>query len=414
MEFILDVIFALLFVVSLCDAWSDPRIQKPASRWSLPQQMPSQRPSPPASESRRLAQDLQGVQSKQLSEGLVSPLVWRFPVTPEVQTDVAVGFEQRRPVTPRTVAVMCGESAVLVEVKQDLFGTGQLIRPSGLSLGGCPVFGADFGSKVLMFVYELHQCGSVLMMTENKLIYSFVLTYTPEPFMGTSISRAEGAVIGVQCHYQRKQDVSSNVLMPTWAPYSSMRVGQEVLPFSLKLMTDDWTYQRPSNLYYLGDLINIEASVKVYNHGPLRVFVDSCVASQTPDVRVLPTYSLIENNGCFVDARNTGSSSGFLPQSRSDVLHFQLEAFMFQQGEHPYIYITCVLRATLASAPGDARHKSCSFSGDRWFAATGNDQVCGCCESTCGPEMTNTGVQWEGQVSLSPLQVQERQKLGFQ
>lgn len=40
-----------------------------------------------------------------------------------------------------------------------------------------------------------------------------------------------------------------------------------------------------------------------------------------------------------MDARNTGSRSGFLPQSRSDVLHFQLEAFMFQQGEHPYVRV---------------------------------------------------------------------------
>lgn len=56
-------------------------------------------------------------------------------------------------------------------------------------------------------------------------------------------------------------------------------------------------YQRPSDFYYLGDFINMEASVKVYNHVPLRVFVDGCVATQTPDVRAPPRYSFIENNG---------------------------------------------------------------------------------------------------------------------
>ncbi|XP_039546542.1 zona pellucida sperm-binding protein 3-like [Pimephales promelas] len=51
----------------------------------------------------------------------------------------------------------------------------------------------------------------------------------------------------------------------------------------------------------------------------------------------------------------------------------------------PSIYITCILKATIASAPSDAQHKSCSFA-NRWFAADGNDQVCGCCDSTCGPD----------------------------
>lgn len=69
------------------------------------------------------------------------------------------------------------------------------------------------------------------------------------------------------------------------------------------------------------------------------------------------------------------------------------------------IYMTCVLKATLASAPSDALHKSCSFANGyvhatyeyikgamsdfsycRWLAADGNHQVCACCDSTCGPD----------------------------
>ena len=62
-------------------------------------------------------------------------------------------------------------------------------------------------------------------------------------------------------------------------------------------LADDWSSQRPSNVYYLGDIINIEASVKVYNHVPLRVFVDSCVATRVADVNSVPRYSFIENHG---------------------------------------------------------------------------------------------------------------------
>jgi len=120
---------------------------------------------------------------------------------------------------------------------------------------------------------------------------------------------------------RRLQNVSSDALRPTWVPYASSEAGEEVLLFSLKIMmgwykflsiistlwlclkclfflcVDDWSYQRPSYSYFLGGVINIEASVKQYNHVPLRVFVDRCVATQSPDVNSLPRYSFIENHG---------------------------------------------------------------------------------------------------------------------
>ncbi|XP_067279231.1 zona pellucida sperm-binding protein 3-like [Pseudorasbora parva] len=236
--------------------------------------------------------------------------------------------------------------------------------------------------------------------------------------MSTPITRVEGAVVGVQCHYQRLQNVSSDALRPTWVPYASMEVGEEVLVFSLKLMMDDWSSQRPSSIYFLGGIINIEASVKQYNHVPLRVFVDSCVATQGPDVNSLPRYSFIENHGCFVDAKATASSSRFMPRSQVDKVQIQLEAFVFQESSSPSIYITCVVKATIASAPSDAQHKSCSFA-NGWFAADGNDQVCGCCDSTCGPDggiaaSPYGGVQWEGKATLGPVAVQGQKKVkGF-
>ncbi len=96
-------------------------------------------------------------------------------------------------------------------------------------------------------------------MTEDELVYTFALTYTPEVLAGTPVTRADGAVFGVQCHYQRYvtftivvmqledhlfgtslnrrfHNVSSNALRPTWVPYASTEVGEEVLLFSLKLM----------------------------------------------------------------------------------------------------------------------------------------------------------------------------------
>lgn len=59
----------------------------------------------------------------------------------------------------------------------------------------------------------------------------------------------------------------------------------------------DWQFERPSNHYYLGDIINMEASVMPYHHVPLRVFVDRCVATLAPDVHTVPRYSFIEDHG---------------------------------------------------------------------------------------------------------------------
>ncbi|XP_016408848.1 zona pellucida sperm-binding protein 3-like isoform X2 [Sinocyclocheilus rhinocerous] len=107
-----------------------------------------------------------------------------------------------------------------------------------------------------------------------------------------------------------------------------------------------------------------------------------------------------------------------MPRTQEDQIRFQLEAFMFQ-GAYSPIYITCIVKATLASAPSDALRKSCSFS-NGWLAADGNHQACGCCDSKCGPDGGNAalfgGIQWEGNASLGPVMVKERHKTsaGFQ
>ncbi len=122
---------------------------------------------------------------------------------------------------------------------------------------------------------------------------------------------------------RRFHNVSSNALRPTWVPYASTEVGEEVLLFSLKLMmgwcsffihsalwirlfqncsflADDWSYERPSHLYFLGDIINIEASVTVYNHVPLRgVCGPLCGHSSTmmwPLFRDIPSLRIMGKN----------------------------------------------------------------------------------------------------------------------
>ncbi|XP_066500288.1 uncharacterized protein [Hoplias malabaricus] len=340
-------------------------------------------------------------------------LTWRFPEVPE-RTQQPLGyFNLPQPAPAKSVAVACGESMVQVEVKEDLFGTGHLINPNSLTLGGCAAVGQDPVAQVLIFQSELQACHSVLKMTEKDLIYSFNLIYNPEPLVGTPIVRLGAAVIHVECHYSRQHNVSSHALVPSWVPYSSTEFGEEHMDFALKLMTDDWAFERPSNQYMLGDIMHIEASILQFNHAPLRVFVDSCVATAVPDANAVPRYSFIENHGCLTDAKITGSNSHFMHRVEGDKLQFQLEVFMFEQDNSSSIYITCYLKASMASYPTDAEHKACSFTANGWLNADADDNLaCGCCDSKCSlrkgrSTLVDEESMYEAEVLLGPIEVKD-------
>ncbi|XP_043074708.1 zona pellucida sperm-binding protein 3-like [Puntigrus tetrazona] len=357
----------------------------------------------------KFLQDPGSTQSKQLMQAPVAPLTWHFPVLPEEPRQPDVPFELHVPSPAQSVAAQCGESSVHVEVKKDFFGTGELVNPSFLNLGGCAAVGEDPEAQVLIFEYELQMCGSSLTMTDKELVYSFTLLYTPEPLVGTPVVRTDAAAVGIECHYSRLQNVSSNVLMPSWFPFAATKVEEEVLVFSLKLMTDDWMFERPSNQYFLGQFLRVEASVNQYNHVPLRLFVDGCVATAVPDVNSSPIYSFIEDHGCLVDAKLTGSTSSFMHRVQDNKLQFQLETFRFQQSDGAQVYITCALKAVLASTPISPENKACSFA-NGWLSADDNDQVCTCCDSTCGSSrkgraLSDSGLISEGKATIGPIVV---------
>ena len=378
-----------------------------------PQASPTFRPprpvmSPAGVDARKL-QEPGSSQSKQVMQAPITPLTWHFPVVPEDPQKPDVPFEPHVPIAPQSVAAECGENSVRVEVKKDFFGTGQLVNPSFLSLGGCAAIGEYSKAQVLIFEYELQTCGSSLVMTDDELVYTFNLLYTPATLVGTPIIRADVAAVGIECHYSRLRNVSSTILLPTWVPFAATKVAEDVLVFSLRLVTDDWMFERPSNQYFLGQFLKLEASVKQYNHVPLRIFVDSCVASAAPVVNATttPRYSFIENHGCLVDAKLTGSTSSFMRRIQNDKLQFQLEAFRFQQDDSGLVYITCALKAVMASTPTSPENKACSFI-NGWTSVDDNDQVCMCCDSTCGlssegQARSDLGLVSEGKATIGPI-----------
>ncbi|XP_019737355.1 zona pellucida sperm-binding protein 3-like [Hippocampus comes] len=396
-QVLLCLALALASLASARDLKSRPKVQQPAGA--------VRQPFPPA---------------HQVKRSFREPLSWRSPDPPaEEEPRFPPHFELKKPPEASdAILVVCEENSVRVEAKRDLLGIGQLVKAADVTLGGCPATGEDTRHQVLIFESELHQCGSRLLMSEDDLVYVFTLQYTPSPLGDTPIVRTRDVTVSIECQYQRKHDVSSGFLSPTWASFNDSQVSEESLYFSFRLMTDDWQVARPSSQFTLGDMMKFEVSVKQFHHTPLRVTVDDCVATVVRNVDTVPRYSFLGNNGCLFDSQLTGSGSRFLPRSRDDRLQFEVEAFKFQEDERGAIYITCNLKATAATSLADSLNKACSFN-NGWTEASGVHQACSCCDADCGTgsrkqvrgnqsPLATTGAKWEEAVAVGPITVYQR------
>ncbi|NXG16746.1 ZP3 protein, partial [Grallaria varia] len=288
------------------------------------------------------------------------------------------------------VMVQCQEAQLVVTVHRDLFGTGRLINAADLTLGpaACKHSSLDRVLNTVTFTAGLHECGSTVQITPDSLIYRTLLNYDPSPASNPVIIRTNPAIIPIECHYPRRENVSSSAIRPTWAPFSSTLSAEEKLVFSLRLMNDDWSTERAFDGFQLGDVLNIQAEVGTESHVPLRLFVDSCVAALSPGADSSPHYTIIDFNGCLVDGRSDDTSSAFItPRPREDMLRFRIDVFRFAGDTRNLIYITCHLKVTPADQTPDPLNKACSFNKARniWAPVEGTRDICSCCEmGNCG------------------------------
>ncbi|NWR26143.1 ZP3 protein, partial [Emberiza fucata] len=286
----------------------------------------------------------------------------------------------RRP-QPRAqlpVQVQCQEAQLVVTVHRDLFGTGRLVSAAELSLGpaACKHSRLDPARKTVTFSAGLHECGSTVQVTPDSLIYRTLLSYDPSPGTNPAIVRSDPAVIPIECHYPRSSRIPARI------------PGIPGNPIPILGSHPDWSAERDLSAFRLGDVLNIQAEVGAHSHVPLRLFVDSCVATLGPGAGTEPHYAIIDFNGCLVDGRSDATSSAFVtPRPRQDVLRFQIDAFRFAGDPRSLIYITCHLKVTPAEQSPDALNKACSFSKARntWAPVEGTRDICSCCElGNCG------------------------------
>ncbi|XP_054024770.1 zona pellucida sperm-binding protein 3-like [Dryobates pubescens] len=287
------------------------------------------------------------------------------------------------------VAVQCQEAQVVVRVHRDLFGTGRLVRAADLSLGSasCLPVAQSAAEGTVTFLAGLHECGSSLQMTPDSLIYRTSLSYNPSPGR-LGIVRTNAAAVPIECHYPRRSNVSSKAVQPTWAPFHSTISVEEKLLFSLRLMSDDWSSERLSPAFQLGESLHLQADVAAGSHVPLRLFVDDCVATLRPDRSSSPRYAFIDLHGCLVDGRADDTSSAFIsPRPRQETLQFRVDAFRFAGDNGNLIYISCHLKVSPVEQAPSPWSKACSFNraSSLWSPVEGTGDICSCCETNNCP-----------------------------
>uniref|UniRef100_A0A8C4X2W5 Zona pellucida sperm-binding protein 3 n=1 Tax=Erpetoichthys calabaricus TaxID=27687 RepID=A0A8C4X2W5_ERPCA len=303
------------------------------------------------------------------------------------QQPAVLQYFEPRAGAQQTVTAQCTDSEVIVTISPDLLGIQKPVQPSDLSMGGCGVT-SPAGAQPFVIEAPLQGCGSTVEVT--VIVYTFTLDYNPSPIDGLPIVRTNPAVVQIECQYNRLHNVSSNALNPTWVPYTSTISAEDILSFSLVIMSSDWSGPSPSNTFFLGDLINLQASVDSTNHVPLRVFVDRCVATPGSNASILVWKRIamvpLVYCRCFLDSKLTGSNSQFMsPRVAQSVMQFQLDAFRFYGLTTSSIFITCRLKVTLASANVDPLNKDCSYNSalSQWSSVDGNNAVCSCCDTSC-------------------------------
>ncbi|KAL4701369.1 hypothetical protein H8959_015373 [Pygathrix nigripes] len=194
------------------------------------------------------------------------------------------GGASRAEMSVQPILVECREATLMVMVSKDLFGTGKLIRAADLTLGpeACEPLVSMDTEDVVRFEVGLHECGSSMQVTDDALVYSTFLLHNPRPVGNLSIVRTNRAEIPIECHYPRSGNVSSQAILPTWLPFRTTVFSEEKLTFSLRLME-----------------AHLQAEIHTGSHVPLRLFVDHCVATPTPDQNASPYHTIVDFHGWF-------------------------------------------------------------------------------------------------------------------
>lgn len=62
-------------------------------------------------------------------------------------------------------------------------------------------------------------------------------------------------------------------------------------------LAENWSAEKMTPTFQLGDRAHLQAQVHTGSHVPLRLFVDHCVATLTPDWNTSPSHTIVDFHG---------------------------------------------------------------------------------------------------------------------
>ncbi|XP_018410996.1 PREDICTED: zona pellucida sperm-binding protein 3-like [Nanorana parkeri] len=270
----------------------------------------------------------------------------------------------------------CNDTFVSVAVKVDPLGTSRRLNPAYLTLGKCPVSSTTALLGYLVFEYQYSACRFDRMALGNAVKLYANLVYMPTQMAN---QYSEPFSVPIVCIAKRSMnptpiDMTSTVFLTA--------SGMGNLNFSFRFMNDDFSGPSDAKDFLLGSPINLELSVNLGYHIPLRLLVDEGIVTPTTDIALTPRYDLINNHGCFVDGKV--AHSRFVKQDPINTIWLTFPAMKFVTLGNE-IYLTFKL---VVWDPKDVTElrKACSYLLDtnRWeLLGSADNTVCTCCDNVC-------------------------------
>ncbi|XP_020368135.2 zona pellucida sperm-binding protein 3-like [Rhincodon typus] len=286
---------------------------------------------------------------------------------------------QQQSVLHDGIAHSCGNTTLTVYVSTDFFSH---FDATAFRLGSCPP--SSYSPGGLSFQYGLQDCRAGRLVTDKEVVYWNYLKYEASPVPGRKEPQLNRRL---ECRYP----VEEVPVSLTTFPLTGFLGGDGSLVFTMKIMTDDWTAERPDTLFFLGASINLEASVLATYHQGIHLYIEECIATPTSSLAESPkNYTIINNYGCLIDGK-TGNSK-YLPRIKESHLRFVVQAFKFHDLEGTDIYIHCKVVVWDPSWNEHQLHKACSFNQQtkRWQLLDDplQSSKCDCCNTICQPAQT--------------------------
>ncbi|CAN9499925.1 unnamed protein product [Ophioblennius macclurei] len=242
------------------------------------------------------------------------------------------------------VPVLCDSSSITVSVPKDLVGGLDLF----LSNSSCR--GVSNGTHINLN-FSLKTCGTVVEVTENKIVGTNLVTGLPRSSPGNSrdlIVRTSKLVLPVTCEFPREYNVSDGYQASLRSSALELASHSEgVFRFSLELFRNaefSEPYSAPPQLRLHDSLFfGVEPKERVEG---LSTLVECCFATPGPKADQALKYYLIKD-GCISDETVTQYSS-------KDQLskHYQVPVFKFIGKDNRQVFLHCQV---LVCRAGDSR-----------------------------------------------------------